>query len=415
MISELEIFEDIQSRERTEKKKGQGREDFRRFFHREILGITEDAIGNPCLAESRTRPEEISLRDLGNATMGDRWIKENLDPRNRGFITESAIDPTAILNASFFASLTAGMVSAKILEGYKNPAFIGDELVATEPTRMNGEKIAGLNGIATTGESRKPGQPHARTGFSDSYIETPVLDEKALAIEILQETVFYDRTGDVLRQALGIGEALGYGREETILRLVMGFTNPYKYNGTSYNTYQTATPWINSHTNVFADHTDVNNADQLFVNMLDPVTGRPILIMPNMILHMPSRDNDFNRVLSASEVRETTNTNTVTISGNPLANKTTKNHKSSPIAFAIATASAANNGLALTASAANDRWWYGDFKKAFKWMEAWPLRVLQARTDEKDMIDRGIIASYFANYRGEGAVFDPRYVVENKQ
>lgn len=46
-------------------------------------------------------------------------------------------------------------------------------------------------------------------------------------------------------------------------------------------------------------------------------------------------------------------------------------------------------------------------------MEAWPLRVTQASASEYAMMDRGLVAAYFANYRGVGAVVQPQYMIRN--
>ena len=40
--------------------------------------------------------------------------------------------------------------------------------------------------------------------------------------------------------------------------------------------------------------------------------------MPTQILHHPSRRMDFYQVLNATEIRNTTNTNTLTVAPNPL-------------------------------------------------------------------------------------------------
>ena len=374
-----------------------------------------DEFNRPVLAENRIRPDAFSLRELAEGVFGESFEKY-FDPHennSRGNLLEAGpgIDPTAFLNINTFSLATSGLVEAQVMERFENPAFIGDQLVTVRPTRLNGEKMIGITGIGDKASSRKPGEPHARAGFGEQWIETPELDEKALAVEVQQEAVFYDLTGQVLDVAGSVGEELGYLREKTIIDLVEGVTNPYIYNGTSYNTYQTSTPWINSHTNDMENHTDIQNSKELFREMTDPATGKEILVMPNTILHHSAREDDFFRVLNQTEIRETTNTNTLTVSPPPPSvsvNKPTL--LSSPIVDNRRTAS---DGLSLSEANAKIRWLHGDFKKAFMWMEAWPIRVRQASASEYVMMDRGLIAAYFANYRGVGAVREPRYAVAN--
>lgn len=375
-----------------------------------------DEYDRPTLAEGRARPEEFSLRQLAEAIFGDSF-ERYFDP-HEGFDGQTAlleagpgIDPTAFLNINTFSLATSGLVEAKVLENFENPIFIGDNLVDIRPTRLNGEKMIRTSGIGNKAQTRAPGEPHPRAGFGEEWIETPELVEKALAVEVQQEAVFYDLTGTVLDKAGSVGEELGYLRELTIIDLVEGVANPYKYNGTAYNTYQTSTPWINSHTNAMVDHTDFQASRELFREMTDPVTGKEILVIPNTMLIHSARVDDFFRQMNATEVRETTNTNTVTIS--PQVPSVTDGRAtlfSSPIVDNRRTAS---DGLNLSEANAKVRWLHGDPKRAFMWMEAWPIRVRQASATEYVMLDRGLIAAYFANYRGVGAVREPRYMVAN--
>lgn len=391
-----------------------GRVAFVNRMKREVLGITENDAGNPVIAKGSARPEEFSLREVAEAVGGRQWVNNFVRPGegpDLQTVLEAGpgIDPTNFLHTSTYNSLVGGLIEAKVIEAFNNPAYIGDQLVETVPTRQNGEKMIGVTSIAANdGEIRKPGEPHARTGFGEHYVTTPELVEKALAVEVTQEAAFYDYTGQVLQRAAAVGDVLAYGKEKTIIDLALGVTNPYIYNGTGYNTYQTSTPWINSHQNVMEDYTDIDNMLALFEQMTDPTTGREILVNPTQILHMPRARNTFNRVLNSTEVRETTNTNSVTISPNPV--KQNFQLLESPIVFNRAKAA---DGLNLSADNAKKLWIAGEFKKALKWMEAWALRVRQAQATEYVMLDRGLIAAYFANHRGIGAVVEPRYLVKN--
>lgn len=380
-----------------------------------LLGITEDVNGNPRIAEGAMRPDEVNIPLLAEAIFGAEKMRETFyhdsSPDRRTILEAGPVDPSAMLNISTFSLAVGGLIDAQIIAKFNNPAFIGDRLVTTRPTNKNGEKMIGVNGSADEGKTRAPGKPHARTGLGNHYIQTPELEEKALAIDVTKEVVRYDLTGDVLNEASNIGFSLGYGREKTRLKLVNGGVNPYNRNGTGYNTYQTTTPWVNNQTNEFADLSDLENSKKLFRQMTDPDTGREILVEGWQILCSPDREITFDRVLNAYEVRETTNTNTVTIGGNPIKGR--YEILSSQIEFNLRQAAAADGGLALSADNSNKRWYHGDFKKAFAWMEAEPLTTRQANAAEYLMMDHGLIASYFASYVGIGAVIAPQYVVVN--
>lgn len=381
-----------------------------------LLGVQENATGAPTIASGALQPEEVSIPLLAEAICGRDFVLEHFyhpSGAARRAVLEAGVgmDPSIMRNISTFSLAVGGLIEAKVIAGFNQPAFIGNRLVRTVPTQKNGEKMIGVTGIAQEPQSREPGKAHVRGSFGAHYITTPELDEKALALDITKEVVRYDLTGDVLRQAGRIGEVLGYTKEKTQLSLVVGASNPYVYNGTGYNTYQGSAPWVNSQGNEFADYSDLENSKKLFRRMTDPVTNREIMVEGWQVLVAPDREITFDRVLNANEIRETTNTNTVTIGGNPIKGK--YEILSSQIAFNLLQATAANGGLALSETNSLKRWYHGDFKKAFMWMEAEPLTTEQANPADYAMIDHQLIASYFSRYVGIGAVEEPRYVVVN--
>lgn len=385
---------------------------------RTMLGITENEKGNPVIREGAVAPEMISIPHLAEAACGRDFVLEHFygNGVDRLAILEAGagMDPSVMANINTYSLAVGGLLDAKIIASFNNPAYISDRLVTVQPTTKNGEKQIGHTGIPQEPESRRPGHAHARALFGNHYIVTPELDEKALAIDITKEAARYDITGgDLLRQAGKIGDVLAYTREKTRLSLIIGGTNSYNYNGTAYNTYQTATPWINDQVNEFVDYSTLETSKKLFRRMTDPATSREIMVEGWQILCSPDREVTFDRVLNANEIRETTNTNTITIGGNPIKGK--YEILSSQIAFNLMQAAAAAGGLALTETQANGYWLHGDFPKAFSWMEAEPLSTRQANASEYVMIDHGLISTHFASYCGVGAVIQPRYVVRNKK
>jgi len=398
------------------KSEGAARRIFVNDFYK-LLGIKEDANGNKCIAEGAMKPEEVSIPLLTEALCGREFVLEHFYSNSgvdRLAILEAGtgMDPSVMLNISTYSLTVGGLLDAKIISAFNSPAFIGDRLMTVVPTSKNGEKMIGVTGIPNEPQSRLPGFPHVRALFGNHYITTPELDEKAMAIDITKEAARYDVTGgDLLRQAAKVGEVLGYTREKTRLSLVIGGVNPYSYNGTAYDTYQATTPWVNTQTNEFADLSDLENSKSLFRRMTDPATSREIMVEGWQILCAPDREISFDRVLNADQVRETTNTNTVTIGGNPIKGK--YEIISSQIAFNLMKAAVAAGGLNLSDANALKRWHHGDFKKAFAWMEAEPLSTRQANASEYVMIDHGLISTHFASYVGVGAVMEPRYVVAN--
>ncbi len=371
-----------------------------------------DDFDRPALAEGRLGPGQFSIGELAEGICGREWV-ESLNPENGNnglrSLTEAAIDPTAFINVSVLSLATAGLVEARILEKFQNQALVGEQLVKVMPTNKNGEKMLGVGGFGTSDgdQVRKPGMPHARGQFGERYVTTPETVEKGLACEVLKETVFFDRTNQVLQTAGEIGDALAYGKEKDIIDVVIGAVNPYIYNGTGYSTYQTTTPWINSHDNALTDYDNVDTARNLFVKMTNPETGRKIVVDANTILHVPRRKSKWELTLYPNMIRNITNTNTATYSSAPSSVSRQYNLIESQEFYDRLVANSVDATKAL------EYWILLDKDGAFAWMENWPLTVTQAVASDYAMRDRGIIFANLANHRGICTVQEPRKAIRN--
>lgn len=415
----------------------QGCLNFVREFH-EVMGV---ALGDDCkptfaINESNGQPwkppatakaSEVSLRDLAEAIMGHDFVESHYHPNSgidfgNRLIMEAAIDPTAFLNISTFNLSVAGLVNAEIIEKFEHPQYIGRELVTIKPTKMNGQKMIGVGRISpqtSAVKGRKPGEAHAEIGLTDQYKTTPETVEQALKCRVTKEAVFFDLTGEVLEAAGEIGDELAYGLEKDLADMVLGVTNSYNFNGTSYNTYQTASPFINDHSNPLADQNDIDDARQLFVGMTDPVTGREITITGYTVLCMPGRELKFREAIFGPTVQLGTQLNSNfpsrwTQSPNVISQVLGGAVNLVPLTAIWYNRATAADGLNLSASNAKEYWFIGDPKRAFYLMENWPLTPWQASADELTMKDHGLVAVYGANYRAVPFVNEPRFVVRNK-
>jgi hypothetical protein len=175
---------------------------------------------------------------------------------------------------------------------------------------------------------------------------------------------------------------------------------------TFVGTYQTATPWINViGSNELVDWTDVDAAEQLFADMLDPNTGEPILIDARHVLVMPAYRHAAHRVFNALDIDYTgTGAATTTRAANPLSHYTMH---VSRLAYRRIIASGE------TAANAKKWWFLGDFRRAFAYMENWPITVTQSPTNSEADFNQDIVVRFKASERGAAAVLDPRYVVKN--
>lgn len=357
------------------------------------------------LAEGHLRPEDFSLRDLAEGLIpdGHQWVRM-LDPRNAGSVgileASEGIDVTAFLN------VTGQVIYAKILDSYTQEAFAVSKLVDTIPTRLDGEKIPGAGAIGDEATEVAPGMPYPHVGFGEDYIETPATTKRGLIVPVTKEAVFFDRTHLILSRAAEVGEVLGLSKEKRLIDLVIGKTNNYRWKDTAYETYQSSSPWNNQiGDNELVDWTNVDAAEQLFADILDPNTNEPVLVQPNTVLVMPACRHAAFRVFNAREINYTaTDSATTTISANPLTR------------YGVVDSRLAYRRIIASGESAGDakKWWFlGDFKKAFAYMENWPITVTQSPLGSEADFNQDILVRFKASERGAAAVINPRYVVKS--
>ena len=398
----------------------------------------KDSAGNRCLKEQRTRPEEYSLQETAEAIFGYSW-RSIFDPAQgesfarsvsaRSFLEGSApgdqrallentgfgIDPTAFLNINAYSILTGGLIEVKILEAFQNPSFIGEQLMPSEATKLNGQKVIGINPLGDASQRRAPGEPHPRTQFGERWIQTPETRENALAIDILKESVFFDLTGDVLRTASALGEQLAYRKELEIIDAVIGVNQSFNWKGVAYNTYANNLGYDNALTgNDLNDWLNVQAAWLKFSRFTDPDTAKRILINPNTILVSPGKVATANLILnSVSTQRRTAGSATQATAATLNISDANSNPYSGM--FNVLTSPLLEQQLVasgLTTDQSTSTWFMLEKGKSFKYMQNFPLQVQQASAQSYNMMDRGVLASYFASERGIASVWSPWHTMK---
>ncbi len=314
------------------------------------------------------KPEDFSIRELAEATLSPERVRQ-MDPRQGGVCLLEAGDG---VDVTAFSNITGQVVQARVLEAYNQEAFVMSKLVETIPTRLDGERIPGIGRVSDDVSEVPPGMPYPSLGFAEDYIDTPQTTKRGFIVPVTREAVFFDRTHLILQRAAEVGEVLGLNKEKRLLDLLLGAVNNYTWKGAAYETYSNTggggAPdgnWINQMTEELVDWTDVDAAEQLFADILDPNTGEPVLIQATTVLVMPAYRHAAHRIFNAAEINYT-NGATTTVAANPLGNYTVVESR---LAYRRLLASGHS-------AAAAKKWWFiGDFRKAFAYMENWPITV----------------------------------------
>ena len=360
------------------------------------------------LEQGHLQPEDFSIREIAEATLSSERVRQ-LDPRNGGVTlleTGEGVDVTA------FSNITGQVIRSKILQAYTQEAFVVSKLIDTIPTRLDGERISGIGRISDDVDEVRPGMPYPHLGFGEDYIETPQTAKRGFIVPVTKEAIFFDRTHLILQRASEVGEVLGLNKEKRLVDLLIGATNNYKWKGVIYNTYSSTGTgvapdgsWINVADQELQDWTDVDAAEQLFADILDPNTGEPVLIQATTVLVMPAYRHAAHRVFNAAEITYTTTGNNIaTTAANPLGQYRVVESR---LAYRRVVASGQ------TAEAAKKWWFIGDFKKAFAYMENWPITITQSPALSEAEFNQDIVVRFKASERGAAAVINPRYIVKS--
>lgn len=345
----------------------------------------------------------LSLRALFEEFVSDgAQLVRDFDPRfaqsgGSARLVESAVDTSA------FSNITGQIVYSQVLEAWQDPAFIGDQLCTTIPTQFSGEKIPGVSGLGDEAEVVNEGGEYPLVGNSEEWIETPETTKRGFVVPVTKEAIFFDRTGLVLQRASETARWLRINKEKRILDVALGVVSAYKRNGmttaiATYNDNSGTHDWDNlAATNALVDWTDVENAMLLFDGVTDPNTGEPISVMPRQIVVPSALLMTARRVVNATEIRfgDGASATTQTIAANP-----------------IGSLEIVSNPWVKARTSSATTWFLGDFRRAFAYMENWPITTVQAPVNSEMEFTRDIVSRFKVSERGAAAVIEPRYVVK---
>lgn len=375
------------------------------------------------IAKGDINARNISLRGLAEGILGDNWHEtmHRFNGPDRVFM-----ESTEAVDASNFAAITGQILITTVQEKYKLASFIGDQLTDNIPAGQNlaQELIPWLSDVTSEADTVQPGMPYTQTQFTGNYVKLPAIEKVGRICAITAEMIYSDKTAQALASAESVGTYCGLAKEERILKTVLGITGNYVY-GTSastgsevtLNTYSTTAQagqtygYVNQVASyALSNWSSINTLEQLFYQMKDPNTGKPIDIFgPGMqMLVMPFQRYNASRILNpATTTKQGAYATTGDVeqfeSPNPLDNN-----------YGILTSSNARNLLiasGVAASTADKYVFLGNFKKAFVWREAKPLEVVQAPSNNWAEFNQDISVAVKASWWGCVGVRDPRFVV----
>ena len=374
--------------------------------HQQLRRLFEAAVRDRDVGRFMDDFRESLTREGDNAEIARRWsIREMFEqfvPDGReavsmlrpgqsgGFhIQESA----ELVDTSNFANIMGQIMYTATLNGFNMPGLIGDSLCEVIQTQFSGERIPGVGRLGDDLDIVNEGDPYPNAVFGEEYVDTPETIKRGLIVNITREAIFFDRTGVLMSEAGKTGERVAVNREKRILDVVCGIATVYRRNGgAAVATYAGE----NTFTNTLTDWTSIDAVSQRFNVMTDPVTGEPIANDIKQVLVPKALGVLAGRIKAATETRQVTNTSNTTIVPNNSLDQQ----------FDVVT------GQYVRQRTGNDTTWFaGDFKKAFVYMQNWPLQVTQSGEDSEVGFTRDIVARYKVSERGAAGVRERLYVV----
>ena len=370
--------------------------------------VTEHLTEN--LKSGQMRPEDFSFRALAESLVpdGNEWVR-SLDPNNDTAYPLMEGGAGAGVDVSAFKNITGILISAGVMQGYESVDHVATRLVDTRRTKITGGKVPGVGRLSDNAEVIQPGGEYPHFGFGEEYLTLPDTVKRGFIVPVTKEAIFFDLTGLVLERAGEVGSFLGVSKEKRIMDMILGDVasqdvNRYNRNGTTSDTYQTASPWINDiTTNDLVDWTDIDAVETTFAAITDPVNGEPISIGGKTVLVTPARALAAKRIFGMIQSRTgdiTSGTGPQVIAGNPVPG------------YTVEVSPYLTSRLAAASQTAN-RWFCGNFKRAFWYLENWPITVSQAPSGNNADFNRDIVLQFKASEQGTPAVRDPRYVVRS--
>jgi hypothetical protein len=361
---------------------------------------------------------QVSIRALFEGLVGpcDEKLPSHLATGRLNYVEmQEAVDST------MFPSATGVLIASKVIEGYNSPGMIGDQLVTTMQSKLKSERIVGFTSLEGPQEVPE-GMPYLESSFGEKYVTTQTA-KKGRILEITEETIFFDQTGQIMMRAQRLGEQTAEERELTILAGVLdvgsganGIKDVYFPQGTQANLYSTTNANLAGSSSAIAlvNWTDIDEVLQFHAtNIRDDravsAERLPIVWMPKILLVGRVIAGTAASILNSTQIIQqpgATDASVQTWSPNPIGGLVPGLRAlSSPLIDYLA---------GVTGSRYNDArdWFLGDFQKQFVWQEIWPLQTLRSRQDDEPAFRRDVVARFKVRYYGGIAALDHRYVIK---
>lgn len=384
-------------------------------------GYQQDAKKASLALKESLASDAIKAHDLDFGRLFTEFFgyEEFRDCKNNDRLVNQVFEAAGPVATTAFRDISGQIIYNMVLESYEDEEFVFTKLIPERKSNFTFEKIAGITGIGPGSLNEwkvGEGEPFQSAGVGANWINLPETTKYGKVVQLTREAIFFDRTGQVQEMAKQVGYWLGYLREMRAIDCVIDENegavsaavggHRYHWRDTSIATYGDNSGthnWDNlAASNALVDWTDVDAAEQLLNEMVDPHTGAPIMVKADTLIVNKELEKVAQRIVGSTQIHVITPG--YATSGNPTLTDTPNPYSG---AFNVV-----SSRLLKQRTATDTTWFYGTPKKAFVYVVNFPMQTKEAPANSQLEFERDIVAQYRADERGAYGTLDPRLMVK---
>ena len=357
------------------------------------------------LTEGKLKAEDISLKSLFDATVDT----DSIDTNDAAQVAEG-------INKSFFPVISSKIINSQIIAAYNLAEGDVAKLYRTIPaTRTDEETVVGFSAGNYTPLLRPEGMSYEETAFGEKYWNIKMADFGRM-ISVTRETIFEDRTGEVMERARDIGEAAGQHKANMVIQTLEDLprtafnettSNAAIYKGTAqaqavfYSTsHASSIDSAGTNSNLSTDALGsasaalnaVKGAWLQMQSMVDEAGQKISIPGPYFMVVDPSTYVDVWNAFNTPSWMPTSDGVGQGPTGSPLG--------------AMAPISIIQSAWLTTGC-----WYFGRPEQQLRWVEVFPAATASQGTNAELAFTNQIVARYRFNYHGGIGNTDYRYVI----
>lgn len=322
---------------------------------------------------------ELSVYDF---SLRELW--ETFERDEQGYVRPV----TEAVSSDMFPQITGELISSTIIKGYDNTNTIGQNLATTVPSKMEIETVAGFDAVEMPEEVQQ-GREYNDSTMGEKYATIPHTKYGRI-LSITEEMIYFDKTGQIITRAMGIGNKAALYKERLVVEGVQDVnSNVFRPSGVATAFYRTAVSGDRKINQVAASFGEagMTSVFKLMHNMVDE-NGDYVLIDPARLYGL----FPFDLWVQAIQMQKST----LVPEGNENATNVWKGSYT-PLTSPYITAQSAST------------WYMGDFMTDFWWSEIWPLQTFSAKPGHEAEFRKDIKSMHKVRFYGQIGAIDDKH------